>query len=102
MIQQFLVGRQRSKNYTKLYNDSIAKPLYDRGLLAEYPPGSPFKILTGLIGLQEKVINEQTTFMCNHGFSYARGRFMKCHGSGPHQLHNGIYCLVILISEMYT
>jgi penicillin-binding protein 2 len=85
-----LVGRQRSKNYTKLYNDSISKPLYDRGLLAEYPPGSPFKILTGLIGLQEKVINEQTTFMCNHGFSYARGRFMKCHGSGPHQLHNGI------------
>jgi penicillin-binding protein 2 len=86
-----LVGRQRSKNYTKLYNDSIAKPLYDRGLLAEYPPGSPFKILTGLIGLQEKIIDEQTTFMCNHGFSYARGRFMKCHGSGPHQLHNGIY-----------
>jgi penicillin-binding protein 2 len=37
-----------------LYNDSIAKPLYDRGLLAEYPPGSPFKILTGLIGLQER------------------------------------------------
>ena len=86
-----LVGRQRSKNYTILYHDSIAKPLYDRGLLAEYPPGSPFKILTGLIGLQEGVITEQTTFMCHHGFSYARGRFMKCHGSGPHQLHNGIY-----------
>ena len=86
-----LVGRQRSKNYTLLYHDSIAKPLYDRGLLAEYPPGSPFKILTGLVGLQEKVINEQTTFMCHHGFSYARGRFMKCHGFGPHQLHNGIY-----------
>jgi penicillin-binding protein 2 len=44
-----------------LYYDSIAKPLYDRGLLAEYPPGSPFKILTGLIGLQEGVIDEQTT-----------------------------------------
>ena len=86
-----LVGRERSKNYTKLYHDSIAKPLYDRGLLAEYPPGSPFKILTGLIGLQEGVIDEQTTFMCNHGFSYAPGRFMKCHDSGPHQLHNGIY-----------
>ena len=86
-----LVGRQRSKNYTLLYRDSIAKPLYDRGLLAEYPPGSPFKILTGLIGLQEGVINEQTTFMCNHGFSYAPGRFMKCHDSGPNQLHNGIY-----------
>ncbi|MFV8344378.1 penicillin-binding protein 2 [Flavobacterium sp. XS2P39] len=86
-----LVGRQRSKNYTKLYRDSIAKPLYDRGLLAEYPPGSPFKILTGLVALQEGVVNEHTTFMCHHGFSYARGRFMKCHGFGPHQLHNGIY-----------
>jgi penicillin-binding protein 2 len=86
-----LVGRQRSKNYTLLYHDSIAKPLYDRGLLAEYPPGSPFKILTGLVALQEGVIDEHTTFMCHHGFSYARGRFMKCHGFGPHQLNNGIY-----------
>ncbi len=85
-----LVGRQRSKNYTRLYNDSLAKPLYDRGLLAEYPPGSPFKIMTGLVALQERVIDEQTTFMCHHGFSYARGRFMKCHGFGPHQLYNGI------------
>lgn len=86
-----LVGRQRSKNYTKLYNDSIAKPLYDRGLLAEYPPGSPFKILTALIGLQEKVIDTNTTFTCRHGFSYARGRFMRCHDSGSSRLHNGIY-----------
>jgi penicillin-binding protein 2 len=86
-----LVGRQRSKNYTKLYHDSIAKPLYDRGLLAEYTPGSPFKILTGLVALQEGVIDEQTSFVCHHGFSYARGRFMKCHDSGVSQLHNGIY-----------
>ncbi len=86
-----LVGRQRSKNYTMLYNDSIAKPLYDRGLLAEYPPGSPFKILTALIGLQEKVIDTETSFVCHHGFSYARGRFMKCHDSGVSKLHNGIY-----------
>jgi penicillin-binding protein 2 len=87
-----LVGRQRSKNYTMLYNDSIAKPLYDRGLLAEYPPGSPFKILTGLIGLQEGVIDENTTVFCRHGFSYARGRFMRCHcHGGALQLHRGIY-----------
>lgn len=86
-----LVGRQRSKNYTMLYNDSIAKPLYDRGLLAEYPPGSPFKILTALIGLQEKVIDTTTSFVCHHGFSYARGRFMRCHDSGVSRLHNGIY-----------
>jgi penicillin-binding protein 2 len=85
-----LVGRQRSKNYTKLYYDSIAKPLYDRGLQAEYPPGSPFKIVTGLIGLQEEVIDEKTTFYCNHGFNY--GRFMACHcGRHTLQLNNGIY-----------
>lgn len=86
-----LVGRQRSKKYTKLYNDSLAKPLYDRGLLAEYPPGSPFKIITGLIGLQEEVVNESTTFMCHNGFSYGRGSFMKCHAFGAHKFHNGIY-----------
>jgi penicillin-binding protein 2 len=86
-----LVGRQRSKNYTILYNDSIAKPLYDRGLLAEYTPGSPFKILTGLVALQEGVIDENTSFVCHHGFSYAPGRFMRCHDSGVSILHNGIY-----------
>ena len=87
-----LVGRQRSKNYTKLYNDSIAKPLYDRGLLGEFPPGSPFKILTGLIGLQEGVIDEETTFTCGHGFSYGRGAFMKCHcPGGIIKLNFGIY-----------
>ncbi len=87
-----LVGRQRSKYYTQLYHDSIAKPLYDRGLLAEYAPGSPFKILTGLIALQEGVIDENTTVFCNRGFSYARGRFMGCHcHGGALQLHRGIF-----------
>lgn len=86
-----LVGRKRSENYTKLSRDTIAVPLFDRGLLAEYPPGSPFKILTGLIGLQEEVIDENTTFICHHGFFYGRGAFMKCHDSGPSKLHNGIY-----------
>ena len=88
-----LVGRQRSKNYTALHRDSIAKPLYDRGLLAEYPPGSPFKIMTALVGLQEGAIDEQTAFACRGGFSYGRGRFMKCHCGlfTSVVLHNGIY-----------
>jgi penicillin-binding protein 2 len=87
-----LVGRQRSKNYTLLYRDSIANPLYDRALLAEYSPGSPFKILTGLVGLQEGVVDLHTTFMCNHGFAYAPGRFQRCHcGGGVRDLHVGIY-----------
>lgn len=86
-----LVGRERSRNYTRLYNDSLGRPLYDRGLLAQYPPGSPFKILTGLIALEEGVVDRSTTFVCRHGFSYARGRFMKCHDSGNIDLHSAIF-----------
>jgi len=85
-----LVGRDRSKNYLKLSQDTLAMPLFDRGLLAEYPPGSPFKIMTGLIGLQEEVIDENMTFHCSHGFSYGRGAFMKCHDAGDNNLHTGI------------
>ncbi|WP_224485266.1 penicillin-binding protein 2 [Robertkochia aurantiaca] len=88
-----LVGRKRSKNYTELYYDSIAKPLYDRGLLAMYPPGSPFKTVNALIGLQEGVIDESTTFTCYHGYRYGRGAFMGCHcPSGQrNNLIRGIY-----------
>ena len=43
-----LVGRERSENFTRLWYDTIAKPLFDRGLQGEYPPGSPFKTLTGI------------------------------------------------------
>jgi penicillin-binding protein 2 len=85
-----LIGRDRSMNYTKLNNDSIAKPLYDRGLLAEYPPGSPFKILTGLIGLQEGVIDTKSGFTCKKGFSYGN-RFMKCHDVGHFSLNEAVY-----------
>lgn len=74
-----LVGRKRSPNYTRLYYDSIAQPLYDRGLLAEYPPGSPFKTLTGLIALQENVVDTDDKFYCNNGYSYGRGSRMGCH-----------------------
>lgn len=74
-----LVGRKRSANYTELYYDSIAKPLYDRGLLAEYPPGSPFKTINALIALQEGVVDTDDTFHCNHGYFYGRGRRLGCH-----------------------
>ena len=85
-----LVGRDRSKNYTALYNDSIAKPLYDRTLLAEYPPGSPFKVVNALIGLQEGVITPQSVFGCGGGYRYG-GHIMRCHcGRGSNDLLYGI------------
>jgi len=76
-----LVGRKRSKNSVLLFNDSISRPAYDRSLLAAYPPGSPFKMMNALIGLQENVINEETTFYCHHGFKYGPKStdFMRCH-----------------------
>ncbi|PQJ69355.1 penicillin-binding protein 2 [Polaribacter butkevichii] len=76
-----LVGRKRSKNSILLFNDTISKPSYDRGLLATYAPGSPFKMMNALIGLQERVITEETGFKCYHGFKYGNraGAFMGCH-----------------------
>jgi len=89
-----LVGRKRSKNSFLLFNDTIRKPMLDRGLQAQYPPGSPFKLVNALIALQENVITTQTPFYCYHGFRYGRGGFMKCHcgvvGS-PIKLDMGIY-----------
>lgn len=88
-----LVGRKRSKNYTELFNDSIAKPLYDRGLLAQYPPGSPFKIVNALIALQEGVITPETRVTCYHGYHYGARGFMACHcpSGRVNDLNSGIY-----------
>lgn len=77
-----LVGRKRSENSAILMDPkSLEKPTYDRGLKASYPPGSPFKIMNALIGLQEGVISEQTSFYCYNGYSYGnrKNEFMGCH-----------------------
>tara|TARA_Y100000992_G_scaffold282831_1_gene231663 strand:+ start:2132 stop:3988 length:1857 start_codon:yes stop_codon:yes gene_type:complete len=74
-----LLGRKRSINYNRLATDTISKPLFDRGLQAQYSPGSPFKVLNALIGLQEGVINKNDVYTCNKGHFYAKGAFMECH-----------------------
>ncbi|CAN0604689.1 unnamed protein product, partial [Ectocarpus sp. 12 AP-2014] len=63
-----LVGRDRSKNYSKLHYDTISKPTWDRSILAEPSPGSPFKTLNALVALQEGVIDTDTKFRCYNGF----------------------------------
>jgi penicillin-binding protein 2 len=74
-----LVGRVKSKNYRKMLIDTL-KPLYNRATMAKYPPGSTFKLVNGLIGLQEGVINENTLFSCSRGFHFG-GLTVGCH---PH------------------
>ncbi|MCT4671632.1 MAG: penicillin-binding protein 2 [Prolixibacteraceae bacterium] len=60
-----LVGRIRGKNYALLQKDKN-EPLYNRSVSAAYPPGSTFKVVNGLIALQEGVITPSTKFYC-HG-----------------------------------
>lgn len=59
-----LVGRKRTKNYPILSTDSL-KPLFNRALAAKYAPGSTFKLVQALIGLQDGLITPSTGFVCN-------------------------------------
>lgn len=91
-----MVGRERSKNFTKLYLDSINKPLLDRGLQAQYPPGSPFKVISALAALQEDVITTSSSIQCFGGYKYGSGKssFMRCHcetNGSPVALNKAIY-----------
>jgi penicillin-binding protein 2 len=86
-----LVGRERSKNYSKLHYDTISKPLFDRSISAEGSPGSPFKTLNALVALQEGAIKPGTTFQCYNGFYVGRTK-RGCHcGGGIRNLNSGIY-----------
>jgi penicillin-binding protein 2 len=60
-----LVGRGRSKAFARMNQDTL-KPLFNRSCQAQYPPGSTFKTLSTLIGLQEGVLHTYTRYPC-HG-----------------------------------
>jgi penicillin-binding protein 2 len=72
-----LVGSTLPKNFRLLQLDSL-KPLFNRALMASYPPGSTFKLLMSLIGQNEKVLIPQTTFFCAGGFNYGGARPLRC------------------------
>ena len=59
-----LVGRIRSENYLRLQDDSL-KPLMNRAIMGTYPPGSTFKMVTALVGMQENVLNPGTRYSCD-------------------------------------
>lgn len=70
-----LVGRVRGANYQRLLEDTV-KPLFNRAMMAYYSPGSIFKIVDALIGLQTGVITPHTSFPCNKSL-------VNCHNHPP-------------------
>jgi penicillin-binding protein 2 len=68
-----LTGREFSKNYQKLESDTT-KPLFNRALQSMYRPGSTFKLVQSLVGLQEGVLTPNTVYPCSAP--------VKCHPHG--------------------
>ncbi|WP_347174228.1 penicillin-binding protein 2 [Polaribacter uvawellassae] len=91
-----MVGRQRSKNSVILMDENnLDKPTFDRALQASYAPGSPFKLINALIGLQEGVIDPNFGVYCYGGYRYGNKKsdFQKCHCDiygGPIRLSTAI------------
>ncbi len=77
---KMMVGRQRGKNHILLSQDTH-KPLLNRAIMGQYPPGSTFKTSQALTFLQEGVITPGTAYSCTHGF-HNRGLTVGCHGHG--------------------
>src|ERR1019366_867259 len=73
-----LVGRERNKNFTMLSLDKIGNPLFNRSTMASYPPGSTFKLVMALIGLNEGVLTPNTHSPCARGYP-PLGCHPKCH-----------------------
>ena len=66
-----------NKHYKEIVNDPY-KPMFNRAVMSAYPPGSVFKLVNGLIGLQEGVITPETRYSCNMGYTYGN-RKLGCH-----------------------
>lgn len=88
---KLLMGRDRSKNFTRLWYDTISRPLMDRALTAQYAPGSPFKVINALIGLEVGVVDVNEKLRCNHGYHYGGRKPLGCHPHpSPLALKDGI------------
>ena len=77
---RIMIGRQRGKSQKLLAADP-RKPLLNRAIMGQYPPGSTFKTSQALTFLQEGIITPQTAYPCSRGFRF-RGLKVGCHGHG--------------------
>ena len=84
-----LVGTARPKNYGVLLEDP-KKPLFNRALMASYPPGSTFKLANGLIALQEGIITPSTIYSCSGGGYHIGSHVVHCHNCGGLNIYSAI------------
>ena len=77
---RLMVGRQRGKNH-RMLAANVWKPLLNRSIMGQYPPGSTFKTSQALTYMTEGIISPGTAFSCAHGFSF-KGLHVGCHGHG--------------------
>lgn len=68
-----MVGRERSRHYAEMVRNK-RRPMFNRAVRAKYPPGSTFKLVQGLIGLQEGVLKPSDRHICNQGYSAGGSR----------------------------
>jgi penicillin-binding protein 2 len=68
------------------------KPLMNRALQGQYPPGSTYKVITAIAGLEEKLVDEHTEVHCGGSFRLGRRtyRCWKKEGHGVVDLHKAI------------
>ena len=89
------------KHYKEIVSDPH-KPMYNRAVQAPYPPGSVFKLVNGLIGLEEGVLKPEYTYPCNKGYYFGKHK-LGCHAHrSPLDLEdaimmscNGYFCYVM-------
>ena len=90
----------------KHYNEIVSnpyKPMYNRAVQASYPPGSVFKLVNGLIGLQEGTLQPSYTYPCSQGYHFGAGHKLGCHShKSPINMEesimmscNAYYCYVL-------
>jgi len=77
-----LNGTTRKKEWAEIAL-SPQKPLYNRAIQAVYPPGSTYKMVLAIAGLEEGVIKPQDTILCTGGWNFG-GRTFHCHGGHAH------------------
>lgn len=77
---ELLTGQNFKKTYSKFVLD-VARPLFNRTIKGQYPPGSTFKPLGGLVALDEGVITPSFSYPCG-------GRYFACGHGKPACTHN--------------